>query len=124
MGHRTKLSVSLARLGDLTRQELAATTLVTDLYEIDSFVWDFHDVWVAELGEFTHESEGQMVCRVGIPEKVPYFNAGVYSSTKTRYGQVDEVFGPVNECVSVCLPCGYVDAILLNLSGADVYGQV
>ncbi len=47
-----------------------------------------------------HECEGQMVCKTTVPEQVPYFNAGIYSSTMTKYGQVDEVFGAVNDVVS------------------------
>jgi rRNA processing protein Gar1 len=62
-----------------------------------------------------------MVCRVSIEEKVPYFNAGVYSSTKTRYGQVDEVFGPVNEVVSGALARR---ERISTLGVADVHGQV
>lgn len=41
-----------------------------------------------------------MVCKVTMDEQVPYFNAGIYSSTKTKYGQVDEVFGATNDVVS------------------------
>jgi hypothetical protein len=45
-----------------------------------------------------------MVCKVTMAEQVPYFNAGIYSSTKTKYGQVDEVFGATNDVVSTECP--------------------
>lgn len=34
-------------------------------------------------------------------EKIPYFNAPIYLENKTQIGKVDEIFGPINESVSI-----------------------
>ena len=34
-------------------------------------------------------------------EKIPHFNAPIYLQNKTQIGKVDEIFGPINESVSV-----------------------
>ena len=34
---------------------------------------------------------------MAIPEKVPYFNAGVYLQNKKRIGKVDEILGKIQE---------------------------
>lgn len=44
-----------------------------------------------------HPCEEELVCKCNIDDKVPYFNATVYLENKQRIGQIDEVFGPVNE---------------------------
>lgn len=36
-------------------------------------------------------------------EKVPYFNAPIYLQNKTQIGKVEEIFGPINESVSIYL---------------------
>ena len=34
-------------------------------------------------------------------EKVPYFNAPVYLENKAQIGKVDDIFGPMNDFVSI-----------------------
>lgn len=50
-----------------------------------------------EMGSFIHEAEGELVCSSTNPQKIPYFNAGIYLQNKTQIGKVDEILGPINE---------------------------
>jgi H/ACA ribonucleoprotein complex subunit 1 len=34
-------------------------------------------------------------------KKIPYFNAPIYLEYKTQIGKVEEIFGPINEIVSI-----------------------
>ena len=54
----------------------------------------------AEVGEYQHEAEGEMVCN-STHEKVPYFNAYIFLENKTQIGKVEEVFGPTTQVVRV-----------------------
>ena len=47
-----------------------------------------------------HACEGDAVTKL-TNEKVPYFNAPIYLQNKTQIGKVDEIFGPINESVSL-----------------------
>lgn len=40
-----------------------------------------------------------MVFKVLNIEKIPKFNSPVFLENKTVFGQIDEIFGPVNEVV-------------------------
>lgn len=55
----------------------------------------------AEMGAYSHECEGEMVCESTNAEKVPYFNAGMYLENKTQIGTVEEVFGNTTQLVRV-----------------------
>jgi len=46
-----------------------------------------------------HASESDMVFKVQNIEKIPKFNSPVFLENKTMFGQIDEIFGPVNEVV-------------------------
>ncbi|CAB9516063.1 ribonucleoprotein complex subunit 1 [Seminavis robusta] len=50
---------------------------------------------IVEAGMVSHDCESELVCKWTIPEKVPYFNAGVYLKNKKRVGKVDEILGKV-----------------------------
>ena len=50
-----------------------------------------------EAGQVQHDCESELVCKWTIPEKVPYFNAGVYLQNKKRIGKVDEILGKIAE---------------------------
>ncbi|KZT56991.1 Gar1-domain-containing protein [Calocera cornea HHB12733] len=52
---------------------------------------------VLEIGTFIHDVEGEMLCSVSLPSKVPYFNAPVYLQNKSVIGKIDEILGPINE---------------------------
>ena len=56
----------------------------------------------SELGSFVHPCEGDLVCK-GTNDKVPYFNAPIYLENKSQIGKVDEIFGPMNNYVSLLL---------------------
>ena len=51
---------------------------------------------VVQLGTFCHAAEGEMVCK-STNEKIPYFNAPIFTENKTQIGKIDEILGPVNE---------------------------
>ena len=44
-----------------------------------------------------HDCESELVCRWTLPDKVPYFNAGVYLENKRKIGKIDEILGKVLE---------------------------
>jgi len=56
-------------------------------------------VALAEMGTYSHECEGDMVCDSTNTEKVPYFNAPMYLENKTKIGSVEEVFGNTTQLV-------------------------
>lgn len=62
---------------------------------------NFH-IFVLELGHFTHACEDDLVCKVDI-EDVPFFNAPIYLENKQQIGQIDEIFGPIRDYVSLLL---------------------
>lgn len=49
-----------------------------------------------------HPCENDLVCR-GTNEKIPYFNAPLYLENKAQIGKVDDIFGAINEYVSLSL---------------------
>lgn len=55
---------------------------------------------ITEVATFVHASEGDAVTKL-CQEKIPHFNAPIYLQNKTQIGRVDEIFGPINESVSV-----------------------
>ena len=50
-----------------------------------------------------HPCEGEAVTKL-TNEKIPYFNAPIYLENKTQVGKVEEIFGPINESVSLLVP--------------------
>mmetsp|Transcript_7395 Transcript_7395/g.9630 ORF Transcript_7395/g.9630 Transcript_7395/m.9630 type:complete len:200 (-) Transcript_7395:346-945(-) len=52
---------------------------------------------IVEVGNVVHECESELVCRWELPDKVPYFNAGMYLQNKQKIGKVDEILGKINE---------------------------
>ena len=58
-----------------------------------------------------HPCENDLVCR-GTNEKIPYFNAPLYLENKAQIGKVDDIFGAINEYVSL-------DAKHLNTHSLD-----
>ena len=66
-----------------------------------------------------HPSEGEMVCKAVLKDKVPYFNAPIFLENKTLLGKVDEIFGAFNEYVIILacldgLPNSYYRCSLLK----------
>lgn len=57
-----------------------------------------------------HTCEEDLVCKSSI-EKVPYFNAPIYLENKSQIGKIDEIFGPMNDYVS--MPSQFI----INVSG-------
>lgn len=53
-----------------------------------------------EISSFLHACEGDAVTKL-TNEKIPFFNAPIYLQNKTQIGKVDEIFGPINESVSI-----------------------
>ncbi|KAJ0261145.1 H/ACA ribonucleoprotein complex subunit 1-like protein 2 [Hirschfeldia incana] len=51
---------------------------------------------VVEVATFVHACEGEAVTKL-CHEKIPYFNAPIYLQNMTQIGNVDEIFGPINE---------------------------
>eukprot|EP00835_Amoeboradix_gromovi_P004995 NODE_430_length_8744_cov_0.579988.p5 type:complete len:185 gc:universal NODE_430_length_8744_cov_0.579988:2289-1735(-) len=63
---------------------------------------------IVKLGNVTHTCEGQLVVK-STHEKIPYFNAYVFTATKQALGKVDEILGPINQVIlSVTLQDGFV----------------
>jgi H/ACA ribonucleoprotein complex subunit 1 len=46
---------------------------------------------VVEVGQVAHECESELVVRWTLPDKVPYFNAGIYLQNKRKIGKVSVV---------------------------------
>ena len=61
-----------------------------------------HFYLFSEVGNYSHPCENDLVCR-GTIEKIPYFNAPIYLENKSQIGKIDEIFGPMNEYVSLML---------------------
>lgn len=57
-----------------------------------------------------HSAESEMVCRLTLPSKIPYFNAGIYLENKAKIGKVEEVFGPVSKVYFTIKPDAGVNA--------------
>lgn len=57
-------------------------------------------LFIAEVSAFVHACEGDAVTKL-TNEKIPYFNAPIYLQNKTQIGKVDEIFGAINESVSL-----------------------
>ena len=57
--------------------------------------WYVRTCVLVEAGLVSHDCESELVCKWTIPEKVPYFNAGIYLKNKKRIGKVDEILGDV-----------------------------
>lgn len=57
-------------------------------------------LYVSEVAVFLHGCEGEAVTRL-TNEKIPYFNAPIYLENKTQIGKVEEIFGPINDAVSM-----------------------
>ena len=56
---------------------------------------------VVPTGNVMHPCQEYVICRNLIPTKVPIFNRPVYNINKEKIGVVDEVFGPINDFVSL-----------------------
>ena len=54
-----------------------------------------------EFAEFQHAAEDKLVVKCLDDKTVPKFNAHLYTQNKTQVGRVDEIFGPVNDVVSI-----------------------
>jgi H/ACA ribonucleoprotein complex subunit 1 len=52
---------------------------------------------ILEAGTVVHDCESELLCRWMVPEKVPYFNAGVFLENKRKIGKIDEILGPIAE---------------------------
>ena len=52
---------------------------------------------IVEAGMVVHDCESELLVRSSLPDKVPYFNAGVYLENKKKIGKVDEILGKINE---------------------------
>lgn len=52
---------------------------------------------IIEAGVVAHDCESELVCRWKVPEKVPYFNAGVYLENKRKIGKIDEILGKISD---------------------------
>merc|ERR1712159_962515 len=50
---------------------------------------------VEEIGEMTHECEGELVLTL-TNKKVPYFNSYIFLESKAVVGKVEEIFGSIN----------------------------
>jgi H/ACA ribonucleoprotein complex subunit 1 len=67
------------------------------------------------VSTFLHACEGEAVTKL-TNEKVPYFNAPIYLQNKTQIGKVEEIFGPINESVSIYLRRHPRPASLISLN--------
>eukprot|EP01133_Synstelium_polycarpum_P002526 gene2526-2889_t len=57
---------------------------------------DFTPEQVVELGQFTHICEETIVCKLTNVD-IPKFNCKLFTESKNKIGQVDEIFGPINQ---------------------------
>lgn len=63
---------------------------------------------VYEVGTFKHECEKDIICDLTLDQKVPFFNAQIWSSddsTKSLIGKIDEILGSLTE-VYFTIKCG------------------
>merc|ERR1740138_1018235 len=54
-----------------------------------------HPHCLIELGNLSHQSEGQLICKLLI-EKVPHFKARVFQENGSLIGIIKDIFGPIN----------------------------
>ena len=87
-------------------------------------------VGCAEMGEYSHPCEGEMVCDSTLADKVPYFNAPMYLENKTQIGSVEEVFGNTTLLVRCAVvvrraapPAAVVHAAGLFLVTPEIHNQ-
>ena len=52
---------------------------------------------IIEAGTVAHDCESELICRWKVPDKVPYFNAGVYLENKRKIGKIDEILGKISD---------------------------
>jgi H/ACA ribonucleoprotein complex subunit 1 len=65
-------------------------------------VWDMGPpATVVEAGVVMHSCEEYIVVMHTLVGKVPIFNRPVYLENKTKVGVIDDVFGKINEFVSI-----------------------
>ncbi|ODQ56455.1 Gar1-domain-containing protein [Saitoella complicata NRRL Y-17804] len=74
---------------------------------------------VQPLGEFMHACEGEMICE-STNTKIPYFNAPIYTESKSLLGKVDEILGPMNQVYFTVKPTDGIVATSFK-AGDKVY---
>jgi H/ACA ribonucleoprotein complex subunit 1 len=57
----------------------------------------------AEMGQFFQACENDIVCK-STSDKIPKFVSSIFLENKQEIGKVDEIFGPINEVVSINAP--------------------
>ena len=63
--------------------------------------WEQVANYVVEAAVVMHTAEEFVVVKNLNPDRVPIFNRPVYLENKNKIGIVDDVFGPINEFVSL-----------------------
>lgn len=63
--------------------------------------WEQVANFVVDAAVVMHTAEEFVVVKNANPDRVPIFNRPVYLENKNKIGIVDDVFGPINEFVSV-----------------------
>ncbi len=63
--------------------------------------WDAPPSSVIEVGSVMHPCEEYLVVKHQLADKVPIFGRPVYLENKSKIGMIDDVFGPINEFVSL-----------------------
>lgn len=51
---------------------------------------------ITEIGEVSHSSEHELVCKSLLNDQVPYFNGRIFLENKEEIGKVDEILGPIS----------------------------
>ncbi|VVB15035.1 unnamed protein product [Arabis nemorensis] len=101
------LSIPKRKIMDETQETLRTTafpsTHVKDKWAKNLYIasicygrTNFRQKKILEVATFLHACEGDAVTKLS-NEKIPYFNASIYLQNKTQIGNVDEIFGPINE---------------------------
>lgn len=66
------------------------------------------------MATYLHACEGESVVKL-TNVKIPYFNAPIYLENKTQIGKVEEIFGAINDAVSVArLSTRFLDLFRLS----------
>jgi len=53
-----------------------------------------------EIGSYSHACEGEIICKL-TNTKIPYFNGTIFLENKSKVGKVEEIFGPIDNSVSL-----------------------
>jgi H/ACA ribonucleoprotein complex subunit 1 len=69
---------------------------------------------VIQIGKFLNAAEGDLLFSVTEPNKVPRFNAFIYTQQKAKIGKIDEILGSTDDVMFSAKPAAGVQASSLQ----------